>query len=151
MPRRGRAASPPRAAPRAYSPPPPAPSRNTPMAAPPSAPAPAMAQPQQPSMFKQMAATAGEMDLSIMVVTKINVCLFLQEAWLSGRLWVMLLVTPSPEEWAGVAGLSLSSLSSNNRHNQLTSSSSTASRRSLKVPCYSGRCFSFLINLEFNC
>jgi len=29
------------------------------MAAPPAAPSPAMAQPQQPSMFKQMAATAG--------------------------------------------------------------------------------------------
>merc|ERR1711879_908774 len=51
MPRRGRAMSP---APRA--PPPPA---QVPAHAPPAAPAPMMAQPQQPSLFKQMAATAG--------------------------------------------------------------------------------------------
>ena len=34
------------------------------MAAPPAAPSPMMAQPQQPSMFKQMAATAGKSLLS---------------------------------------------------------------------------------------
>ena len=38
------------------------------MAAPPSAPAPAMAQPQQPSMFKQMAATAGNLVSSYLCV-----------------------------------------------------------------------------------
>ena len=48
----------------------------------------------------------------------------------------------------GVVGRSLSSLFSSNRHSQLTNSSSTASLRSLKVPCYSGRCSSFLINLS---
>merc|ERR1712079_557028 len=63
MPRRGRAMSPaPRAppapAPRAAAPPPPPPAQ-VPAHAPPAAPAPMMAQPQQPSLFKQMAATAG--------------------------------------------------------------------------------------------
>ncbi|XP_050558929.1 coiled-coil-helix-coiled-coil-helix domain-containing protein 10, mitochondrial-like isoform X2 [Spodoptera frugiperda] len=57
MPRRGRSASPP-PAPQRRAAPPPAPSR-VPAHAPPSTPAPAMAQPQQPSMFGQMAATAG--------------------------------------------------------------------------------------------
>ncbi|KOB73968.1 Coiled-coil-helix-coiled-coil-helix domain-containing protein 2, mitochondrial-like protein [Operophtera brumata] len=56
MPRRGRSASPPPAPQRRAAPPP---SRNVPAHAPPSAPAPAMAQSQQPSMFQQMAATAG--------------------------------------------------------------------------------------------
>lgn len=61
MPRRGRAASPPRAAARAPAAPapraaPPPPAQHAPMAAPPSA----MGAPaQQPSMFKQMAAMAG--------------------------------------------------------------------------------------------
>ncbi|VVC87723.1 unnamed protein product [Leptidea sinapis] len=55
MPRRGRSASPP-PAPRRAAPPP----SNVPARAPPSAPATtAAAQPQQPSMFGQMAATAG--------------------------------------------------------------------------------------------
>merc|ERR1712018_690809 len=63
MPRRGRAMSPaPRAppapAPRAAAPPP-SPPAQVPAHAPPAAPAPMMAQPQQPSLFKQMAATAG--------------------------------------------------------------------------------------------
>ncbi|KAL0883181.1 hypothetical protein ABMA27_016623 [Loxostege sticticalis] len=58
MPRRGRSASPPPAPQRRAAP---APSRNVPAHAPPSTPAPAqaMAQPQQPSLFGQMAATAG--------------------------------------------------------------------------------------------
>lgn len=69
MPRRGRAASPPPRAPaRAYAPsraaaPPPRaaapPAQNLPAAAPPSAPMMGGGAPQQPSMFKQMAATAG--------------------------------------------------------------------------------------------
>ncbi len=62
MPRRGRAAPPPRAAPRAAAPPPPprpAPASNVPAAAPPSQPMMSQAAPQQPSLFKQMAATAG--------------------------------------------------------------------------------------------
>ena len=45
------------------------------MAAPPSAPAPAMAQPQQPSMFKQMAATAGEIDYNVVAFRKKLICL----------------------------------------------------------------------------
>ncbi|OWR49397.1 coiled-coil-helix-coiled-coil-helix domain-containing protein 10, mitochondrial [Danaus plexippus] len=57
MPRRGRSASPPPAPQRRAAPPP---SRNVPAQAPPSSPAPmAAAQPQQPSLFGQMAATAG--------------------------------------------------------------------------------------------
>nr|AFO83993.1 mitochondrial coiled-coil-helix-coiled-coil-helix domain-containing protein 2 [Antheraea yamamai] len=55
MPRRGRSASPPPAPQRRAAPPP----SNVPAHAPPSAPATSMAQPQQPSMFGQMAATAG--------------------------------------------------------------------------------------------
>ncbi|XP_075978054.1 coiled-coil-helix-coiled-coil-helix domain containing 2 [Anticarsia gemmatalis] len=54
MPRRGRS-SPPPAPPRRAAPPP----SNVPAHAPPAAPAPVMAQPQQPSLFGQMAATAG--------------------------------------------------------------------------------------------
>ncbi|XP_041978994.1 coiled-coil-helix-coiled-coil-helix domain-containing protein 10, mitochondrial [Aricia agestis] len=54
MPRRGRSASPP-PAPRRAAPPP----SNVPAHAPPSTPAPMGAQPQQPSLFGQMAATAG--------------------------------------------------------------------------------------------
>ncbi|CAG4955934.1 unnamed protein product [Colias eurytheme] len=54
MPRRGRSASPP-PAPRRAAPPP----SRLPAHAPPSSPAPSVAQPQQPSMFGQMAATAG--------------------------------------------------------------------------------------------
>ncbi|GBP36964.1 Coiled-coil-helix-coiled-coil-helix domain-containing protein 2 [Eumeta japonica] len=58
MPRRGRSASPPPAPQRRAAPPP---SRNVPAAAPAATPAPmqAHAQPQQPSLFGQMAATAG--------------------------------------------------------------------------------------------
>jgi len=64
MPRRGRSAAPPPAAPRAAAPPPPAhhappPAQHAPAAPPPSQPMMAQAQPQQPSLFKQMAATAG--------------------------------------------------------------------------------------------
>ncbi|XP_047991756.1 coiled-coil-helix-coiled-coil-helix domain-containing protein 2 [Leguminivora glycinivorella] len=59
MPRRGRSASPPPAPQRRAAPAPaPAPSR-VPAAAPVSTPAPMAAAPQQPSMFGQMAATAG--------------------------------------------------------------------------------------------
>lgn len=46
----------------------PPPSRNVPAHAPPSAPAPAMAQSQQPSMFQQMAATAGGVAVGSAVV-----------------------------------------------------------------------------------
>eukprot|EP00088_Acartia_fossae_P014024 TRINITY_DN1745_c0_g1_i5.p1 TRINITY_DN1745_c0_g1~~TRINITY_DN1745_c0_g1_i5.p1 ORF type:complete len:153 (-),score=58.28 TRINITY_DN1745_c0_g1_i5:46-504(-) len=61
MPRRGRAASPPARAPAPRAaPPPPAPAASHPPAhAPPAAPMMAQPAPQQPSMFKQMAATAG--------------------------------------------------------------------------------------------
>ncbi|KAM3965400.1 coiled-coil-helix-coiled-coil-helix domain containing 2 [Aphomia sociella] len=55
MPRRGRSASPPPAPQRRAAPPP----SNVPARAPPSSPGPVQAQPQQPSMFGQMAATAG--------------------------------------------------------------------------------------------
>ncbi|CAG9786724.1 unnamed protein product [Diatraea saccharalis] len=57
MPRRGRSASPPPAPQRRAAPPP----SNVPARAPPATPAPApmTAQPQQPSLFGQMAATAG--------------------------------------------------------------------------------------------
>ncbi|CAH2232800.1 jg16582 [Pararge aegeria aegeria] len=58
MPRRGRSASPPPAPQRRAAPPPPQRS-SVPAHAPPSTPAMASAQPQQPSMFGQMAATAG--------------------------------------------------------------------------------------------
>ncbi|XP_063624054.1 coiled-coil-helix-coiled-coil-helix domain-containing protein 2 [Cydia splendana] len=59
MPRRGRSASPPPAPQRRAAPAPaPAPSR-VPAAAPVSTPAPMAAAPQQPSLFGQMAATAG--------------------------------------------------------------------------------------------
>ncbi|XP_059617314.1 coiled-coil-helix-coiled-coil-helix domain-containing protein 2 isoform X2 [Phlebotomus argentipes] len=54
MPRRGRSASPPPAPQRRAASPPP-----VPVAPPPTAMAPVGAAPQQPSMFKQMAATAG--------------------------------------------------------------------------------------------
>ncbi|RVE49585.1 hypothetical protein evm_005813 [Chilo suppressalis] len=54
MPRRGRSASPP-PAPRRAAPRP----SNVPAHAPPATPAPMTAQPQQPSLFGQMAATAG--------------------------------------------------------------------------------------------
>ncbi|XP_045772786.1 coiled-coil-helix-coiled-coil-helix domain-containing protein 10, mitochondrial-like [Maniola jurtina] len=57
MPRRGRSASPPPAPQRRAAPPPQR--SSVPAHAPPSAPAMATAQPQQPSMFGQMAATAG--------------------------------------------------------------------------------------------
>ena len=53
MPRRGRSASPP--------------SSHVPAAAPPSAPMMSSMQPQQPSMFKQMAATAGGVAVGSMV------------------------------------------------------------------------------------
>jgi len=66
MPRRGRSAAPPPAAARAAPPPParaaPPPQQHAPAPAaapPPSQPMMAQAQPQQPSLFKQMAATAG--------------------------------------------------------------------------------------------
>lgn len=64
MPRRGRSAAPPPAAHRAAPPParpapPPQQHAPVPAAAPPAQPMMAQAQPQQPSMFKQMAATAG--------------------------------------------------------------------------------------------
>lgn len=49
----------------------PPPSRNVPAHAPPSAPAPAMAQPQQPSMFGQMAATAGGVAVGSAVVCNV--------------------------------------------------------------------------------
>ncbi|XP_026501788.1 coiled-coil-helix-coiled-coil-helix domain-containing protein 10, mitochondrial [Vanessa tameamea] len=55
MPRRGRSASPPPAPQRRAAPPP----SHVPAHAPPSTPAPVVAQPQQPSLFGQMAATAG--------------------------------------------------------------------------------------------
>ncbi|XP_013165210.1 PREDICTED: coiled-coil-helix-coiled-coil-helix domain-containing protein 10, mitochondrial isoform X1 [Papilio xuthus] len=55
MPRRGRSASPPPAPQRRAAPPP----SNVPAHAPPSSPGPVHAQPQQPSLFGQMAATAG--------------------------------------------------------------------------------------------
>ncbi|CAH2048635.1 unnamed protein product, partial [Iphiclides podalirius] len=54
MPRRGRSASPPPAPRRAAAPP-----SNVPAHAPPTSVGPAQAQPQQPSLFGQMAATAG--------------------------------------------------------------------------------------------
>lgn len=51
----------------------PPPSRNVPARAPPSAPAPAMAgQPQQPSMFSQMAATAGGVAVGSAVVRRLS-------------------------------------------------------------------------------
>lgn len=46
----------------------PPPSRNVPAHAPPTSPAPAMGQPQQPSMFQQMAATAGGVAVGSAVV-----------------------------------------------------------------------------------
>ncbi|CAK1580249.1 unnamed protein product [Parnassius mnemosyne] len=55
MPRRGRSASPPPAPQRRAAPP----TRNVPAHAPPTSPGPVHAQPQQPSLFGQMAATAG--------------------------------------------------------------------------------------------
>uniref|UniRef100_A0A6B2E8M5 Putative conserved possible golgi protein n=1 Tax=Phlebotomus kandelakii TaxID=1109342 RepID=A0A6B2E8M5_9DIPT len=58
MPRRGRSASPPPAPRRAASPPP-AQRAPAPVAPPPAAVGPVASAPQQPSMFKQMAATAG--------------------------------------------------------------------------------------------
>ncbi|KAJ8731404.1 hypothetical protein PYW07_004568 [Mythimna separata] len=57
MPRRGRSASPPPAPQRRAASPPP--QSRVPAHAPPSTPMAATAQPQQPSMFQQMAATAG--------------------------------------------------------------------------------------------
>ena len=66
MPRRGRSASPPSRAPapRMAAPPPPS---HVPAAAPPSAPIMSSMQTQQPSMFKQMAATAGGVAVGSMV------------------------------------------------------------------------------------
>uniref|UniRef100_A0A1B0DJT7 Uncharacterized protein n=1 Tax=Phlebotomus papatasi TaxID=29031 RepID=A0A1B0DJT7_PHLPP len=59
MPRRGRSASPPPAPQRRAASPPPAQRPPVPVAPPPTAMAPHAAAPQQPSMFQQMAATAG--------------------------------------------------------------------------------------------